>query len=143
MLIVQLNVTFASQNKSEPYLHLSGIAAPEQNIELAQFVWGGRRFCWYDSALGAAQAGSNAASPDGAALAGEVPAAGAAGTGVVGAAGVLAAADSMAARIAGVCLAVAEAVTAAAAVGIAEVVEAEAGVVAAKIWLRNEAPRLA
>jgi hypothetical protein len=29
---------------------LSGIAAPEQNIELAQFVWGGRRFCWYDSA---------------------------------------------------------------------------------------------
>ena len=42
--------------------------------------------------LGAAQAGINAASPGGAALAGEVPAAGAAGTGVAGAAGVLAAA---------------------------------------------------
>jgi hypothetical protein len=27
---------------------LSGYAAPERNIELAQFVFGGHNYCWYD-----------------------------------------------------------------------------------------------
>ncbi len=44
---------FAESATAAPILDsnsLSRIAAPEQNVQLAQFVFGGRNFCWYDSA---------------------------------------------------------------------------------------------
>ncbi len=44
---------FAGSAMAAPILgsnSFSRVAAPEQNIEVAQFIFGGHNYCWYDSA---------------------------------------------------------------------------------------------
>ena len=77
-LIVQLALPASAE------LGVGGFAvrdslASSSPVESAQFVWGGRNYCWYNSAC-KAQAGTGAAMRGGADLAGEAAPAGTAGT---------------------------------------------------------------